>query len=152
MDLFRPLLSNHSPSRIHSAIIRDVLDTVFSFLILLAMQIVVFYVFPVRIPAAWREYNPNASLSHRMLAFIQRYDSFSNSIPSMHVSVATLTALHLYSNLNIAMGAFAPLVFTFPVAIALSAIFTKQHYVADLAPGAVFGWLAYRAADLIVAL
>jgi hypothetical protein len=33
----------------------------------------------------------------------------------------------------------------FPVVIAASAVFTKQHYLADLPPGALFGYLAYTA-------
>jgi membrane-associated phospholipid phosphatase len=122
----------------------------FSFLVLLAMQCVVFYVFPVRVPDRWRDYDVNGSLSRRMLAFVQSYDKLSNSIPSMHVSVATLTALHLDAALYPAYGSLAAVAFAFPVLIALSALFTKQHYLADILPGAAFGWLAWRITAWIV--
>lgn len=119
--------------------------TAFSFLVLLAMQCVVFYLFPVRVPGKWRLYNVNGSLSRRFLAFLQKYDATANSIPSMHVSMATLTAIHLHTTLSPMLGAFAVLAYAFPVVVALSAIFTKQHYLADILPGAAFGWLAWRA-------
>ena len=32
----------------------------------------------------------------------------------------------------------------FPLLIAISALFTKQHYLVDLAPGAVMGWIAWQ--------
>jgi membrane-associated phospholipid phosphatase len=74
----------------------------------------------------------------------------SNSIPSMHVSMSTLTAIHLCGNLYPALGSYDLLVFAFPAMIAFSAVFAKQHYIADLPSGAVFGWLAYRAAEFIL--
>lgn len=117
--------------------------TAFSFLVLLAMQCVVFLLFPVHTPARWRNYDAGESLSHRMLAFVHRFDRVSNSMPSMHVSVATLTGIYLAQALEPSLGRGAIAAYAFPVLIALSAIFTKQHYLADLIPGALFGWLAY---------
>jgi hypothetical protein len=87
--------------------------TAFSFIVLLAMQLLAFFIFPVRTPAGWREYKLEESLSTRFLGLIQRYDAPSNSFPSMHVSVATLTALHLYNNLKPFVGQCAVLVFYF---------------------------------------
>jgi len=52
--------------------------------------------------------------------------------------VATLTALHVAPHAG-------PTAFAFPVLIALSCIFTKQHYVLDLPAGALLGWGTYRA-------
>jgi len=118
--------------------------TAFSYLVLLAMQFTVFFFLPVRIPDRWRDYDANSSLSLRMLAFVHRFDKMSNSIPSMHVSVATLTALHLHSTLPQGWGDWLLLVYLFPALIAASALFTKQHYLADVLPGAVFGWIAYH--------
>ena len=115
----------------------------FSYLVLLAMQFAVFYFFPVRIPERWRVYDANASLSLRMLAFVHRFDKTDNSIPSMHVSVATLTAIYMHAEFLPALGIYAPVVWSFPVLIALSALFTKQHYVYDILPGAAFGWAAW---------
>lgn len=117
--------------------------TAFSFLVLLAMQFAVFFFFPVKIPDRWRNYDHKGNLSLRMLAFVHHFDKLVNSIPSMHVSVATLTALHLQAGLAPSYGAAASWVHLFPVLIALSAIFTKQHYLYDILPGALFGTLAW---------
>jgi hypothetical protein len=118
--------------------------TAFSFLLLLVLQCTVFFFFPIDIPNYWRAYDPNGSLSLRMLAFVHRFDGITNSLPSMHVSVATLTAIHLCNTLAPMLGSYAMLSYAFPVLIALSALFTKQHYLADILPGVAFGWLAYR--------
>lgn len=124
--------------------------TVFSFLVLLVMQCTVFFLFPIRIPDQWRIYDQNGSLSLRMLAFIHRFDGITNSFPSMHVSVATLTAIHLHHTLAPSLGSYAALSYAFPAFIALSALFTRQHYLADILPGVGFGWLAYRVSLLIL--
>jgi membrane-associated phospholipid phosphatase len=109
-----------------------------SFVLLLGLQMVFFVLFPVATPEHWRAINRRRTLSERFLAFVQRFDARSNSFPSMHTSVAMLTALHLVPHL----GAFA---FAFPVLIALSCLFTKQHYVIDLPAGAALGWLTFHA-------
>jgi membrane-associated phospholipid phosphatase len=69
---------------------------------------------------------------------VQRFDARSNSFPSMHVSVAMLTSLHLLPHLGTAA-------FAFPTLIALSCVFTKQHYVVDLPAGALLGWSSFGA-------
>jgi membrane-associated phospholipid phosphatase len=108
-----------------------------SYLLLLSAQMAFFVLFPVHTPAHWRAFNRRRTLSERLLALVQRFDARSNSFPSMHVSVATLTALHLH-------GHFGPAAFAFPVLVGLSCLFTKQHYLIDLPPGAVLGWTVYR--------
>ncbi len=115
---------------------REFLYMATSFLVLLALQMLFFIFFPVATPDNWRELNKNRGRSERFLAFVRRFDASSNCFPSMHVSVATLTALHL----QMAIG---PLAFVFPVLIALSCIFTKQHYLADLPAGAMLGWVSF---------
>jgi membrane-associated phospholipid phosphatase len=109
-----------------------------SFLGLLMMQMAFFVLFPVATPESWRAINGRRTWSERFLAFVQRFDARSNSFPSMHTSVATLTALYLQPHL----GMWA---FLFPTLIGLSCLFTKQHYVVDLPAGAALGWLAYHA-------
>jgi membrane-associated phospholipid phosphatase len=109
-----------------------------SYVLLLGLQMAFFVLFPVATPEHWRAYNLRRTLSERFLAFVQRFDARSNSFPSMHTSVAMLTALHLVPHL----GALA---FAFPVLIALSCLFTKQHYVIDLPAGALLGWLTFHA-------
>ena len=108
-----------------------------SFLGLLAMQMAFFIVFPVATPESWRAINGRQTWSERFLAFVQGLDARSNSFPSMHTSVAMLTAMYLQPHL----GAWA---FAFPMLIGLSCLFTKQHYLVDLPAGAALGWLAYR--------
>jgi len=108
-----------------------------SYLLLLCTQMAFFLLFPVTTPLRWRTYNQSRSLSERLLALVQRFDARSNSFPSMHVSVSTLTALHLQPH-------FGAITFCFPVLVGLSCLFTKQHYVLDLPPGAALGWAVYR--------
>jgi hypothetical protein len=121
--------------------------TAFSFIILLGMHLLIFYFFPIQTPAAWREYKPE-TLSTRFLGFIQTYDAPSNCFPSMHVSVATLTALHLHSNLLPLVGQFAVLAYFFPLLIAISSVCTKQHYFADVATGPVLGYVNFKLFEL----
>src|SRR5262249_40411526 len=85
--------------------------------------------------------NHEQTWSERFLAFVQRLDARSNSFPSMHTSVAMLTALYLQPH-------FGAWVFGFPALIGLSCLFTKQHYLVDLPAGAALGWLAYRVCAL----
>ena len=108
-----------------------------SFLGLLAMQMAFFLLFPVATPESWRAINRRRTWSERFLAFVQRFDARSNSFPSMHTSVAMLTALYLQPH-------FGTWVFGFPALIGLSCLFTKQHYLVDLPAGAALGVLAYR--------
>jgi membrane-associated phospholipid phosphatase len=107
-----------------------------SYMMLLALQMAFFVTIPVRTPQHWRTVNTRRTLSERFLAFVQGFDASSNSFPSMHTSVAMLTALHLQPQLG--LSAFA-----FPVLIGLSCLFTKQHYVVDLPAGALLGWVDY---------
>jgi membrane-associated phospholipid phosphatase len=116
---------------------REFVYLALSFLGLLAMQMAFFMLIPVSTPESWRTINRGRTLSERFLAFVQRLDDRSNSFPSMHTSVATLTALYLQPHL----GAWA---FVFPLLIGLSCLFTKQHYLVDLPAGAALGWLAHR--------
>jgi membrane-associated phospholipid phosphatase len=112
-----------------------------SYLVLLALQMAFFVCFPVATPESWRAANRRRGWSERVLALVQRFDARTNSFPSMHTSVATLTALHLYPSL----GAWA---LAFPALIGLSCLFTKQHYVVDVPAGAALGWAAFHVFDL----
>ena len=117
---------------------REFTHVAMSYLVLLGLQMVFFLAFPVATPAHWRRYNQRRTLAERFLALVQKFDARSNSFPSMHVSVAMLTAMHVAPHAG-------PAAFAFPVLIALSCIFTKQHYVIDLPAGALLGWGTYRA-------
>lgn len=116
---------------------RHFLYMAMSYIVLLVCQMAFFVMFPVATPSEWRTCNAGRGRSERFLAFVQTYDASSNSFPSMHTSVAMLTALHLAPHL----GGWA---YAFPALIALSCLFTKQHYVLDLPAGAALGWLVFH--------
>ncbi|MGR9099237.1 MAG: phosphatase PAP2 family protein [Gammaproteobacteria bacterium] len=116
---------------------REFLYVVASYLMLLAGQMTFFILYPIETPPDWRHYNGRCSLSMRFLSFVHSFDQRSNCFPSMHTSVAMLTALHLFPKSG-------GLVFLFPLVIGLSCLFTKQHYLVDVPAGAVLGWLVYE--------
>ena len=121
---------------------RHYLYVAISYALLLVFQMAFFTLLPVATPAEWRTCNTGRGRSERFLAFVQTFDARSNSFPSMHTSVATLTALHLFPS-------FGPVVFAFPALIALSCLYTKQHYVVDLPAGAALGWFVFKLFKLI---
>jgi membrane-associated phospholipid phosphatase len=108
-----------------------------SYVLLLGLQMIAFRMFPVATPAHWRNRNRVRGMSERFLAVVQRFDDRSNCFPSMHCSVAMLTALHLLPHLG-------PSIFIFPALIGLSCLFTKQHFVIDVPFGIALGWGAYE--------
>lgn len=116
---------------------RDFTHLAISYIVLLGLQMIVFILFPVHTPESWRTRDARRNLSERFLAFVQSIDGRSNSFPSMHCSVAMLTALHLLPHLG-------PAVFAFPVLIGLSCLFTKQHFLIDVPFGLALGWAAYE--------
>jgi len=116
---------------------RQYLYVAISYMLLLGFQMAFFTLLPVATPEQWRACNQRRGRSERFLAFVQSLDARSNSFPSMHTSVATLTALHLVS-------VFGPLVLLFPLLIGLSCLFTKQHYVVDIPTGALLGWFVFQ--------
>lgn len=140
------------------------------FLTLLAIQVMFFVLWPVAIPASWRDQFSIAGgyygskivrsvpgmidrdrarsmwpVSMRMLDMVWSYDKLRNSLPSMHVSVAMMVDLTI--GVNWPLAGYVGLLF--PLLIATSALKTKQHYVVDVIPGALlgaavfFGWRAF---------
>ena len=121
---------------------RHFLYVAISYMLLLAFQMMFFTMLPVATPEEWRSVNLRRGRSERFLAFVQKYDASSNSFPSMHTSVAMLTALHLLPALGV-------IVYAFPVLIALSCLYTKQHYFVDLPAGAALGCLVFKLFQLL---
>ena len=115
---------------------REYLYVAISYLVLLGCQMACFTLFPVATPESWRTCNVRRGRSERFLAFVQTLDARSNSFPSMHTSVATLTAFHL-------LPALGPIVFAFPILIGISCLYTKQHYLIDVPAGALLGSLVF---------
>lgn len=119
------------------------------FLLLLAIQVTFFLFFPVEIPTSWRVKNRvhwEGTWSQRFLDFVWSMDKLRNSMPSMHVSVATMTDLVIWREWP-TLGHVGVL---FPILIAMSAIKTKQHYVVDVVPGAVLGALVFFVWNAVV--
>lgn len=107
-----------------------------SYVILLFVQMAFFLAWPVTVPPAWRARNKRRTAAERYLAFVQSLDGPANCFPSMHSSVAMLTALHLLPILG-------PWTFAIPLLIGLSCVFTKQHYAVDVPFGWLLGWAVF---------
>ena len=106
------------------------------FLMLLAIQVAIFISWPTAIPAHWRHVERDKHPhSMRMLDLVWSYDKLRNGLPSMHVSVAMMVDLTIWQNWPV-VGYVGGL---FPLLIAASALKTKQHYIADVVPGALLG-------------
>ncbi|PLW74923.1 phosphatase PAP2 family protein [Cohaesibacter celericrescens] len=114
-----------------------------SFFLLLFTQIVVAFAFPVKAPTEWRNYAKHASWSTRFLAYVQRVDKGGNCFPSMHVAVAVLVALHLTQLNTIDQVTHMALLWSIPVLVAISTLYTKQHLLIDLPAGAALAAMVY---------
>ncbi|MBI2654408.1 phosphatase PAP2 family protein [Candidatus Woesearchaeota archaeon] len=119
--------------------------TTFSYIVLMLLQMIFFLLFPVETPVQWRKQVSGNSISERFLRLVHKADTDSNCFPSMHVSVAMLTSLHLTANVP-KLGLWTLL---FPLLIALSTLYTKRHYFLDTVPGAILGWIVFRIYNLI---
>ena len=119
--------------------------TCMSFFVLLIVQMLFFVFFPVKTPDSWRNLVPGNSITHRFMRYVQSLDQSNNCFPSMHISVSTLTAMHLQMNI----GGVGNWIYLFPVLIGFSAMYTKQHYFLDLAPGAVVGYGAFKVFEMM---
>lgn len=121
---------------------KDYAYIVGSFLCLLAVQMCFFLFMPVEIPASWRQRwrgRWEGTRSQQFLDVVWSFDKLRNSMPSMHVSVATMVDLTIWARWP-TLGHIGAL---FPVLIAASALKTKQHYVVDVVPGAALGALIF---------
>jgi membrane-associated phospholipid phosphatase len=125
--------------------------TCLNFMALLVLQVVIAFVFPVKTPPSWRAYDPTISPSARFLGFVHSVDKGGNCFPSMHIAVATLSALHSASNLYPHIGAAAYCLVLLPLLIAVSTLFTKQHYLLDLPAGAALAYAVFSLHHLLYA-
>lgn len=106
-----------------------------NFVILLLTQVLIAFLFPVKTPDHWRFYDPNNSISEKFLSIVHSVDKGGNCFPSMHIAVATLSSLHIMHNLHDQYGYAAYGIFVMPILIAISTLFTKQHYLVDIPAG-----------------
>jgi membrane-associated phospholipid phosphatase len=114
---------------------REFTHVAFAFIVLLFLQMACFLALPVGLPDAWRNFDPKKNWSTRFLGLVQHYDKQTNCFPSMHTSVAVLTAFYLQDKIG-------PVAWGFPALIAISCLFTKQHYIVDLPAGALVACVA----------
>lgn len=120
-----------------------------SYLSLVLFCAIVFAFFPTVYP---REYypiqghvDPVLQLGFNILRFV---DAPSNCFPSLHVAGAVLAAL-VSQERRERVSRWFPLRFShvmtvWAVAISLSTLTTKQHYLLDVISGALSGYLAYQ--------
>jgi|GEM_PF-224883 len=126
--------------------IREFYFICISYVGLLFSHVTISFFYPIRTPDDWRSYG-GTSNSVRFLKFVQHVDRGGNCFPSMHVAVAVLTAIHITANGYDRAGYLIFLVWFFPILISASALYTKQHFAADVLPGfalAIFGYCFYR--------
>ena len=109
------------------------------FALIMLMSFTCFMLFPVVCP---RTQQPHAS---GMYGFLIRYDLPYNTFPSLHMAVATYSALvatHVTrGNIHRVLRVLLP---AWILLIGCSALATKQHYSVDLLPGVLLGWIACR--------
>lgn len=111
-----------------------------NFFFLMSMHMIFFVYFPTVTPESWRNFDHlPKTLSVRFLQYIQKFDKNSNCFPSMHVSIAVLIAFHLLNH----RPEYGIWVWSFPILISISTLYTKQHYVYDVISGAVLGIVAW---------
>lgn len=121
--------------------LREFCYVAFSYFTLLTCQMAFFLLLPIKAPDAWRAQPLDQSLSAKLLNLVRKYDGPSNAFPSMHVSVATLTALHLSRTLEF-NGPILPSALI--AAISFSCLVTKQHYLIDVPLAIALGWANHR--------
>lgn len=117
-----------------------------------ALGLVVFWVFPTRVPDFAIDWT-----QHPSLAFLKDVDSTGNACPSLHVATAVFAAYWMHHLLKAmrAPAAWSVASNLFCVAIAWSTLATLQHVVLDVVAGAVLGGVfarwSLRPADLALA-
>lgn len=116
-----------------------------SYALLLAAQMFISHLYPVKTPDKWRSYDRNNSYSELFLGFIQTLDKGGNGFPSMHVGVAVLTTLHIIQFTGYGDNPEIYLVWVMPAFVALSTLYTKQHLIIDIPAGALLAVAIYTA-------
>ena len=95
---------------------------------------------------AWPVAGPRpAGLHGSMYGWVVGYDGPTNSIPSLHVALATFCALFAARMLRAHKWA-GPALAAWVALIAWATLATKQHYALDLLPAVPLGWAGYRLA------
>ena len=90
---------------------------------------------------------PEAGISEKALGMFQRLSKPHDNFPSMHVAFSVLVVGANFTQTGTLAGVLA---LVWAVLIALSTMFTKQHYITDVLAGTVNGILIFSLAYLLV--
>lgn len=104
---------------------------------------VIFAVFPVQGP------RPQLAPDHPLYLWLVSVDRPSNSLPSLHAGLTIYSLLYTWRVLRDDLGGarrhiVAAIGAGWGALILFSTLATKQHWLADLPPGALLAWCAYR--------
>jgi membrane-associated phospholipid phosphatase len=107
------------------------------FLCACALGVLTFYLFPTYIidPEL-----PGTDIFSKTLLFLQSIDGDYAAFPSAHVYVTVTLSLFLHRS----FPKYGWLWLFIYVMIALSTLFTQQHYILDVIGGTAYGWIGYR--------
>lgn len=106
-----------------------------SFMLLLIFQLILAFIFPVKTPPSWRDFDPQNSRSEKLLSSMQTYDKGGNCFPSMHVGVVSLSSFHIWANSADWLGLWIYLVVFGALLISASTVLIKQHVFVDIPAG-----------------
>jgi len=107
-----------------------------AFFLLVTISIAIFYIFPVKMIGR-PEIRPDNSLSTRIVLFTFWLDEPYNLFPSLHVSTAFLSAWIAF-RVHRLTGILCLIASSI---VALSVLFVKQHYIADVVGGLILSTL-----------
>lgn len=111
-----------------------------AFFVASIIHYVVFLVFPVELVLRPALSLNDPSLLSRLVALFYRLDKPFNCFPSIHVSFAFLT----YFCVKQSQPDRGPFLLVWAIAIALSTLFVKQHYLLDVISAFVLAFLINR--------
>lgn len=107
------------------------------YMLLIFVSSFVFLVFPTM---AMRPLIVPQNIFDEMYLWILRNDLPFNLFPSLHVSLSCLASFLVYRE-NIKWGRVC---IVWAILVALSTLFLKQHYIADVAAGIILAAIAYK--------
>jgi membrane-associated phospholipid phosphatase len=116
--------------------------TLLSVIIANLSAFILYFIFPVAFPRP----ELGQSLSERLLSFLYRVDFYpgANKLPSLHVTFTWIVYLACRGQRLNRLG--QSIVFSLAVLITLSALFVKQHVMADVAAGLCWAFAAWALA------
>ncbi len=121
--------------------IKDWRRTVVSFLITMTTAYIIFLTFPVKMTMR-PDITSSSGAFIWLTSLFYAVDNTANCFPSLHVACPTLAAIVLWRAHRTA-GIWMAMI---AAVVAVSVIFVKQHYIADVAGGAILALCAYLVA------